>query len=427
MISATQEANARLNLSRLHAYPIRVCSPYHLLRAAYQFKGFEATLADCWQAWLIVDEIHAYDPKRLAYIIATLRVLYERFAARLFIMTATLAPVTRVVLSAAFPDLTVINANRATFTQFQRHQLHVLPGALESHSAAIYRDANAGCGVLVVVNTVRRARALSQILTDMGATVLTLHSRFNSRDRWTIEQTVLRLFEVGSPRSTASRPIIIATQVIEVSLDLDFDVLYSDPAPIDALVQRFGRVNRARTERSLAPVYICREPIGTEARRPIYDPALIIATLEVLSTQDGTAIDELRISDWLEAVYRGVIAEKWRAAYEEAQAEFERVVLKTLTPFESADDGLVRAFAQLFDGIEILPDACEAEYRVLINDDPIGASALLVPLAWWQYKMLERRDIAWPGEGDESDLYFTAAAYDLERGLKLEPDEEEES
>lgn len=424
---ATQEASARLNLSRLHAYPIRVCSPYHLLRAAYQFKGFEATLADCWQAWLIVDEIHAYDPKRLAYIIATLRVLRERFAARLFIMTATLAPVTREALFTAFPDLVTIDADRATFAQFQRHRLHLLPGDLESHIEAIRADADAGRAVLVAVNTVRRARALSQLLIDAGAAVLTLHSRFNSRDRWTHEQTLLRLFGVGALPVATSRPIVVATQVIEVSLDLDFDVLYSDPAPLDALVQRFGRVNRARAERMLAPVYVCAEPTDTDSKYPVYDPALIAATLDVLRQHDDSIIDEAHIADWLKTVYSGAIADGWRATYDQAQADFERVVLNTLAPFESADDGLVRAFMQLFDGIEILPDACEPEYRALIKDDPIGASTLLVPLAYWQYKMLEQRRMAWPGEGDESDLYFTAANYDSLRGLQLEADEEQES
>ncbi len=100
---ATSEAAARLNAARLHSYRIRLTSPYHLLRAAYQFKGFEAMLADCYGSRIVVDEIHAYDPERLAMIIGTLRLLRERFASRLLILTATLPPVVRDALVEAFP------------------------------------------------------------------------------------------------------------------------------------------------------------------------------------------------------------------------------------------------------------------------------------------------------------------------------------
>jgi len=424
--SAAQSANERLNLSRLHAFPIRVCSPYYLLRGVYQFKGFEAILADSWNGWLIVDEIHAYDPERLALILETLRFLREQFNVRLFIMTATLAPVTREALDEALPDLTTIPVDTELYASFRRHRLRLLAGTLEDHLGAIEAAWQVGRAVLVVVNTVRRARAITADLKARGLPTLTLHSRFNSRDRWEHEQRVLAWFGVGarSPENTERLPIVIATQVIEVSLDIDFDVLFSDPAPLDALVQRFGRVNRGRTEPILADVCVCAEPTGAEAIHPIYDPALVAKSLRILAGYDGEPIDEARISGWLAEVYEGDIETHWREAYTQKQAEFRRIVLETCAPFNSGDAGLFLQFVALFDGVEILPLSLEEEYRARLTDDPIGASALLVPVAWWQYKMLERRGVAWSGEGDEADLYFTDAPYDAQRGLQIENDEE---
>jgi CRISPR-associated endonuclease/helicase Cas3 len=70
------------------------------------------------------------------------------------------------------------------------------------------------------------------------------HSRFTAGDRADIESAVLQRF--GPDSGAAERPgrILIATQVIEQSLNLDFDVLVSDLAPIDLLIQRAGRLRR---------------------------------------------------------------------------------------------------------------------------------------------------------------------------------------
>ena len=64
--------------------------------------------------------------------------------------------------------------------------------------------------------------------------VVLLHSRFCRRDRDNIEKNL----QAGLPK------VLVATQVVEVSLDVDFEQAFSEPAPIDALIQRFGRVNR---------------------------------------------------------------------------------------------------------------------------------------------------------------------------------------
>lgn len=423
---AAREAEARLNLARLHTYPIRVTTPYHLLRAAYQLKGFEALLTDLYGARIIVDEIHAYEPKRLAMIVEMLALLRERFDVKLLIMTATLPPVIAEVLEQSLPGLQVIMADEAVFNQFTRHQIRIETGDLANVLPQIIDQAKQGHAVLVTVNTVKRARQISHKLREAGAEVLTLHSRFTARDRWQHEQQLLKLFHTGR-QCSGHLPIVVATQVIEVSLDLDFDTIYTDPAPLDALLQRFGRVNRMRRT-ALAPVHIFTEPTGSGDRHPIYDPALVQTTIDVLRARDGQSVDERALSAWLGEAYVPVI-DSWRAQYEERRAHFRRFVLGELRPFDSADEGLFRSFMKLFDGLDVLPLDLDDEYQALVAEDPLAADSLFVPITYWQYKMLERKERAWPettqrhANAPLETRYYTDLPYDPEAGLLFDEGE----
>ena len=71
------------DLARLRHQPIQVLSPFQLLKAAYRLKGYEAMLVDLAGASFVFDEIHAYEPKRLAMIIELMRYLQENWQANL--------------------------------------------------------------------------------------------------------------------------------------------------------------------------------------------------------------------------------------------------------------------------------------------------------------------------------------------------------
>ena len=82
-----------------------------------------------------------------------------------------------------------------------------------------------------------------------GIPVELLHGRFNVRDRLAKEKFVRSV--AGSKSQHRRGIVLVATQVVEVSLDIDLDTIYSDPAPLEALVQRFGRINRRRLQTDL--------------------------------------------------------------------------------------------------------------------------------------------------------------------------------
>src|SRR5690606_14877937 len=114
----------------LSYYPIQVLSPYQMLKAPFQLKGYETLLLDFTGALFIFDEIHAYEARRLAQIIETIRWLRESFGARFLVMTATLPPMIREKLNEALGQPENINADEVLYMQSRRHKLQLLDGDL---------------------------------------------------------------------------------------------------------------------------------------------------------------------------------------------------------------------------------------------------------------------------------------------------------
>lgn len=208
--------------------------------------------------------------------------------------------------------------------------------------------------------------------------------------------------------------MLVATQVVEVSLDIDLDVIYTDPAPLEALIQRFGRINRRRL-REFSPVCVFTEPADGQG---IYEDDLVQDTLEVLKKNADRMIDEEGISDWLDAVYHGLIAHRWSRRYDEAYSEFEGACLSTLRAFNSSSD-LEEMFYQAFDSIELLPECLDAAYKGLMEEDtPLEASQLPVSVRWGQFCKL-RREGKIQGDGRHGRPRVVSAEYNSNLGLML--------
>lgn len=110
--------------------------------------------------------------------------------------------------------------------------------------------ADGGCAV-VIHNTVSRAQETYELLrASYGDKVTLIHSRFVATDRMIREDRLRRQF--GPPTERTTRPerhIVVATQVVEQSLDVDFDLMITDIAPVDLVLQRSGRLHRHLRDR----------------------------------------------------------------------------------------------------------------------------------------------------------------------------------
>lgn len=426
---AVQVARWVRNRSGLPYYPVRIFSPYQMLKASFQLKGHEALWSDFAQGAFVFDEIHAYEPRRLAMIIETMGYLARYYGARFLVMSATLPKIIREKIGSALGGaLSTVCADDETFRRFQRHRLKLLEGDLldEVNLELVVQTVSQGAQTLVVANTVRRAQEIWSWMKQhlpKGISLFLLHSRFCGRDRVKKERVILEAAGLGC---SVRRPIlVVATQVVEVSLNLDFDILFSDPAPLEALLQRFGRVNRLG-KRPPAPVCVFKnvDPVFGRIYQPLEQ---VCRTLEVLESvcqgrfAEGLLIEESHLTEWLDAVYQGEVFQSWDTAFEESRREFRTNFLGTLLPFQS-NRALEGEFDRLFDGTEVLPEALYEEYMELRDSERfLEADRLLVPLSWGHYSQLARRGLILPGE--RTTPAVARVPYDPDLGLVLDPQE----
>jgi len=218
---------------------------------------------------LLVDEVHAYD----SYMQALLDALIETHARQggsVILLSATLPQTMRKKLIEAFhrgigaitPNISSYAYPLATHSptsgESEKHidtreevKRTVKIKQLEAEEAVIEQIQQAvskGQCVCWIRNTVKAARASYRSLSDcewLGRDHLHLfHSRFAMLDRQRIETETLKRFGDESNHEDRKGQVLIATQVVEQSLDLDFDVLITDLAPMDLIVQRAGRLCR---------------------------------------------------------------------------------------------------------------------------------------------------------------------------------------
>ncbi len=220
---------------------------------------------------VVLDEVHAYDAYTSQLIFILIEWLHA-MGSSVILMSATLPPQLRKALlraygggstmslpEAPYPRITQMQGGQVQVRSFEASRQQKLcikplstePEALAQHLIQLVK--NGGCAACLV-NTVTRAQAVFQQLKsleaelNLGVDLELFHARFPASDRSQREARVLRKF--GKPNKEGENPerplksIVVATQVIEQSLDLDFDVMVSDLAPIDLLLQRAGRMHR---------------------------------------------------------------------------------------------------------------------------------------------------------------------------------------
>ncbi len=219
---------------------------------------------------LLVDEVHAFDP----YMNGLLQSLLELHAAQggsAILLSATLPKQTKTGLLRAFakglgrdaPRLTSMGyplvshfPNGAADVEYpvltrKEVERSVEVRALTDEEQVMARIQSAltdGKSVCWIRNTVDDARnsferCTRELDADAGRMHL-FHSRFAMADRLEIEKSVLSWFGDRSDAGMRRSRLLVSTQVVEQSLDLDFDLLITDLAPIDLLIQRAGRLHR---------------------------------------------------------------------------------------------------------------------------------------------------------------------------------------
>lgn len=393
--------------------PLKIVTPFQLLKHLFGLKGFEKGIAEWAGGYFIFDEIHAYDSTTFAQIVVFLEFCSKYLNTSSFIMTATMPSFMLKILSTAIQSDHLIQADETLYKQFDRHIIQLESGTLSNSLDTIQYDINHGKKVLVVCNTVEQAQQVYKALYSDNK--LLLHGSFNANDRFEKEQML------GSSEIS----LLVGTQAIEVSLDIDYDTIYTDPAPIDALIQRFGRVNRKR-KKGLCVCHIFRE--SNEKDKFIYNQDIVKRSIEAFeSLGEHAIIHENEIQELIDFVYPDW-EEQQRLEYENTYNALWIGINNRLHPLHH-EDSSEEDFYRQFDGIKVLPVALINQYTELLKQHQyIKAEGLLVSIRESRFAyMFKNGDvfsqrICFPYPNDvmeEKNTLIINRKYDNELGLLI--------
>lgn len=377
--------------------PVKVVTPFQLLKHLFGLKGFEQGLFEMVGSYFIFDEIHAYSPDVFAQIKVLLQYVVKHLHVKVMVMTATMPTFLKKELEEAIGEFTELKASNTLYEQFVRHRLQLHDGLLTNNLDLIRQLLRTGKKVLVVCNTVKNAQLVFNELSGEVENAVLLHSAFNGVDR-TRHELSLKQGEKDN-----SIKLLVGTQAIEVSLDIDYDIIFTEPAPIDALIQRFGRVNRKR-EKGKSPVVVFRESNPTD--QYIYPSGIVGLTIkafeEIIAENDGV-IDEAQLQHYIDFVYPNwqlKQKEQFDLIYNRLSVSAERLVPMYRSKLGEDD------FYKQFDGIKVLPVILQEAYIERLSQfDFIGAESLKVQIRKNKFAQLMR----------ENDQNLQAKAYSFEK------------
>jgi CRISPR-associated endonuclease/helicase Cas3 len=290
-----------IDVSRQFAMPITVSTADQLFTAVFKYKGYEKVYATLSYSKIIVDEIQAYNPEITAVILQGL-VEVVRVGGKFCIITATLPPIYRDYLEENVPNLEILPPE---YLPARKHKVKLQPCSIDSEGALqevvdLYHEHKK---VLIIVNTVKKAQTLYGALQhkfNNSLPLSLLHSGFIYQDRRSKEAEIL---------SSDATGIWITTQLAEVSLNIDFPVLLTEMATIDALIQRMGRVLRfvepqyAHTDAPNIFIYQDASGIGAIQKGAIYDQEIVQKTTEALKKSEGITLSEEQKAQFVTQIF----------------------------------------------------------------------------------------------------------------------------
>jgi CRISPR-associated endonuclease/helicase Cas3 len=272
----------------------------------------------------------------------------------------------------------------------------------------IARKTEEANSTLIVCNHVPTAQQIYHKLKNRIRDIVLLHSRFCRRDRNRIENKLMLKSKLRKlPK------VLVATQVIEVSLDLDFDQGFLEPATIDALVQRMGRINRFGKLEQPAKIWIFRNQCNSHK---IYDEDLTDRSLNVLSSLSNPLSEE-DLNYAADRVYGNGYNHNNQVEYIEGLNHSRLKRFKECLVAGTNQDWIDEVIDEREGSIDLLPEKLVNRYNILKKQGlTIKANDLLVPVGRWRLDYL-RKD----GKIDNSQdpWVLLNCDYSTETGLEI--------
>ena len=284
--------------------PLNISTLDQLFNFVLRYKGYETKLATLSYSKIVIDEIQMYEPDLLAALIRGLGQIH-RLGGKIAIVTATLAPFIKQLLK---EDAKIEFKEKDFILDKIRHNVCVKDGAIQVEDIVTQYLENKKSGkcnkILIVCNTIKKAQVLYEELKVQLGEIEELnlfHSRYIRQDRKELEKEIRRFGKTYCDEKNkildCQNGIWISTSLVEVSLDIDFDYLFTELSELNGLFQRMGRCNR-KGVKSLDGyncfVYCAGEEIK-RGQKGFLDPIFYEQSRKALQEVDGLLSEEKKM------------------------------------------------------------------------------------------------------------------------------------
>lgn len=415
-------------ISRTFSKPITVATLDSFILSFFNVHKWPYAQLNLENCLLIVDEIHSYDWQMLGALKKTLGELKARNCKT-------------VIMSATFPEILEkelmadVQYSHVTQIELFKPKPSVLKLENENISKKIEDILNyfyENKKILIVVNTVEKSKELYKLLKNTGefktfqdygenSNLLLYHAQFIKKDRKNKEN------EIEEKDKWKNKGLVlIATQIVEISLDINFEILFTELAPVDSIVQRMGRINRWKDSQKLGEVFIqtalnSRNKKG-EWSYP-YSQNIIDCSMDIL--KEGKPSLEI-LAKWVSSLYKKLLK------IDQVQFEFENKFEKGFKKYDtliekkgpytlrfSTDDAekiakilKLRDIDEKFEKIDVIPKGIFEES----DDDTFEKYENTVGIYKWLFGKMEKE-----GKIDKMEKFYLlhGVNYDYEYGLRI--------
>ncbi|MGF7139802.1 CRISPR-associated helicase Cas3' [Roseimarinus sediminis] len=288
---------------------IKVLTPHQIAAIAFGTNGYEAMIMDIKDCDVILDEIHTYTDVTRSIVLKIIEVL-KHLNCKIHIGTATMPSILydKILAILGKENVHEVALTNEELRLFNRHIIHKIEN-WERAESIIENALKTKQKVLVVCNRVKTAQEkyVQYKAQFPEIPILLLHSRFKKSDRNVKERLLLGLDEMGKENGNFNTSkeacLVISTQVVEVSIDISFDCMITEAAPLDSMAQRFGRVNRKRSSETIGqykPIYVLTPPEDEKEALP-YSLEIIQRSYEALP--NGELLDETELQTRIDQVF----------------------------------------------------------------------------------------------------------------------------
>ena len=342
--------------AKLLANPLTICTVDQLFKFVYKALGTEIFPATLKYSKIVLDEIQAYSPQVIAAIIYGLKQITS-MGGKFAIITATFPP----VLEHFMKQHGLLKGENYQFQDFSnssewlRHKVDIRDGEMDIGEIV---EQGLEKKVLIICNTVSKAQQIYKELEEQTEEVYLLHSRYIRRDRNQLEKMIMQFSE-----DRDATGIWVTTQLVEASLDIDFDILYTEMCTADSLLQRMGRCNRkARYQPEEANIIVYANENGV-GDRSVYGEELYFRSLDKLCQYVGRILSEKEKIDYINQVYctEEIMDTSYYKEIEKYLKHFEE-----LTPLEYSKQETDEKFRNI-QSITVVPDSIYDENQIIFE------------------------------------------------------------